>query len=218
MAFATTAARNSGTVNSARSALVKHTTFAAGSGRTNRRSFITLLSALAVVLVASFGGAIWHTAAHEGTPSALPPMVQELKAAWNAHDPQRVAAMFTKDGVVEVGFYDELIARGRDQIAEGFAAPVFATYPDVRFETQEGYQTEDLVVWQWTFTGSYTGHEGLPPGTGQPLTFGGLSLYELRDGHIARKFFFTYDLTFMQQIGFVLELPQGASATGTPAV
>jgi steroid delta-isomerase-like uncharacterized protein len=196
---------------------MKHATFATGPHRSSRYAFITLLSTLAVVLVASFGIAMRDTAAQDATPPALPQMVQELEAAWNAHDPQRVAALHTDDAVVEYGFSGEVLARGRDQIAEEFVGGTIATYPDVRFATLGGYQTNDLVVWQWTFTGSYMGQEeGLPPGTGQRVSFGGISLYELRDGKIARKVFYTDDLAFMEQLGFVLMPPQATPATGTP--
>ncbi len=139
-------------------------------------------------------------------------------AAWNAHDPQRVASFYTEDAVVESGFAGEVVARGRDQIADGFVAGNFAAIPDWRFETRSAHATADRVVWEWTFSGTYTGRfEGLPPGTGQPVSFRGLSLYELRDGLIARKVFYTDDLTLLEQLGFVLVPPEGTPAAGTPA-
>jgi steroid delta-isomerase-like uncharacterized protein len=183
----------------------------------SRLSFITLLSAFAVMLAASFGGAMRHTAAQEATPEPLPPLLAELQAAWNAHDPERYAALFTADGVVEYGFTDDVFARGRDQIANEFAAPVFATYPDVREESRGWYASGDLLIWKWTFTGSYTGQEpGLPPGTGQTVSFPGISIYEVRDGLIARKVFVTDDLAFMQSLGFELVLDEGVPAAATP--
>jgi steroid delta-isomerase-like uncharacterized protein len=184
------------------------------------RRISVLLAALAVVFVGSFAAvcSARYTRAQVATPTALPPLVKELEAAWNAHDPERLAALHTDDAVVEYGFSGEVIARGRNQIAEEFAAGVFETYPDVRFETRSGYQSADLVVWEWAFVGSYTGREpGLPPGSGQPVSFRGVSLYELRDGLIVRKVFYTDDLTFLEQIGFVLVPPEATSAAGTPA-
>jgi steroid delta-isomerase-like uncharacterized protein len=192
--------------------------FTAGSSRDHERSFLTLL-AIFVVVVGSFAGddTTRITAAKEATLAALPPLVLELEAAWNAHDPQRVAALHTEDSVVEYGYSGDVLARGRDRIAEEFVGGTLAIYPDVRFETRAGYQSDELVVWEWTFIGSYTGQEeGLPPGKGQPVSFGGISLYWLRDGQIARKVFYTDHLAFMEQIGFTLVLEEGTPAAGTP--
>ena len=184
-----------------------------------RRSLITRFLVLAVVFggAAVTGSAMRQTAAQESTPTALPPLVAELEAGWNAHDPQRVAALHTEDAVVEYGYSGDVLARGREQIAEEFVGGTISTYPNVHFETRGGYQRDDLVVWEWTLTGSYTGQEeGLPPGTGQPVSFGGISLYWLRDGLIERKVFYTDDLAFMEQIGFTLVLEEGTPVAGTP--
>jgi steroid delta-isomerase-like uncharacterized protein len=189
------------------------------SSRLVRRARAAWLPVLIVLLVSLAGSAATrHAAAQDATPAALPPLVAELEAAWNAHDPQRVAALHTEDATVEYGYSGDVLASGRDEIAVGFVGGTIATYPDVRFETRAGYQNDDLVVWEWTLTGSYTGQEeGLPPGTGQPVSFGGISLYWLRDGLIERKVFYTDDLAFMEQIGFTLVLPAGTPEPGEPA-
>ena len=188
--------------------------------RDNRHRTRRFLLSILVVLAGSLAvsGVFQPTVAQESTPSALPPLVAELQASWNAHDPDRYAALFTEDGVVELGFTDEVIASGRDQIANDFAAAAFAAYPDVRMDSRGWYASDDLLVWKWTFTGSYIGQEeGLPPGTGQPVSFAGISIYELRNGQIARKAFVTDDLAFMEQLGFTLELEQETLTVATPA-
>jgi predicted ester cyclase len=158
---------------------------------------------LAIGLVGPVAGGLAtpDAVAEEATAAEVPQLVAELAAAWNAHDPQRVAALHTADAIVELGYSGEVISRGRDQIAKEFVGGVLATYPDVRFETRGGYISDDLMVWRWTFNAHYTGQEpGLPPGTGQPVSFGGVSLYELLDGLISRKIFYTDDLAFMEQL------------------
>ena len=74
------------------------------------------------------------------------------------------------------------------------------------------------LVWHWTFSWSYLGQEeGLQPGTCQPVSFAGVSIYELREGQIARKDFVTDDLAFMEQLGFAPVFEEGTSTTSTSA-
>ena len=187
-----------------------------------RRSW-AFVSVAVVVLLAVFAvGRAANTAAQDATPAAspaaLPPLLVDLVEAWNAHDPQRVASFYTEDATVEVGFTGEVVARGRDQIAEEFVARNLAAIPDWRFETRSGFATADRIVWEWTFTGTYTGQfPGLPPGEGQPVAVSGVTIFELRDGRIARDVFYDDFYGFLEQLGLLPGEGQGTPAAGTPA-
>lgn len=98
-------------------------------------------------------------------------------------------------------------------VGEEFVARNLAAIPDWRFETRSGYATADRIVWEWTFHGTYTGEfPGLPPGEGQPVSVSGVTIFELRDGLIAREVFYDDFFAFLEQLAL---LP--AAEQGTPA-
>jgi steroid delta-isomerase-like uncharacterized protein len=148
----------------------------------------------------------------------VPPLLEELVAAWNAHDPRQVASFYTEDAVVESGFAGEVFARGRDEIANAFVAGNFAAIPDWHFETRSGYQAGDRIIWEWTYSGTYTGqYPGLPPGTGQPVSVRGITIFELRDGLIARDVFYDDAFAFLDQLGLIPAPEEEMPAAATPA-
>ena len=184
----------------------------------HRRTPVLLALAAVVLLGTLAAGRAATTAAQDATPAALPPMLVDLVEAWNAHDPQRVASFYTEDATVEVGFTGDVVARGRDRIAEEFVARNLAAIPDWRFETRSGFATADRIVWEWTFTGTYTGQfPGLPPGEGQPVSVSGVTIFHLRDGLIARYVFYDDFAALLDQLGLLPAPEPGAPAAATPA-
>lgn len=184
------------------------------------RHFRTLAAFVMVLILIGVASPAFHTGAQDApmaaTPAAQPPVLEELVAAWNAHDPQRVAALYTEDAVVEVGFAGEIIAEGRDAIANEFVAANLAAIPDWQFETRAAYEAGDYLIWEWTYTGTYTGQfEGAPPGTGQPVSLRGVTIFELRDGLIARDIFYDDYFAFLEQLG-LLPVAEAAEEAGTP--
>ncbi len=151
--------------------------------------------------------------AQEATPAPLPPPLDELLAAWNAHDPQRLAALYAEDAVVDVRIASNQVFRGPDEVA-AWAAGTFAAVPDLRFEIGRAFVAGDLVALEWVYTGTYTGQlPGLPPGAGQALRVPGATVFELRDGKIVRETLY-YDLyLFLIQTGAV----PAPGAQATPA-
>ncbi len=150
--------------------------------------------------------------AQEATPAAaLPPPLDEVLAAWNAHDPQRLAALYAEDAVVEVRIASNQVFHGPEQVA-AWAAGNFAAVPDLRFEIGRVLVAGDRVALEWVYTGTYTGQlPGLPPGAGQAIRVPGATVFELRDGKIVRETLY-YDLyLFLIQTGAVPA--PGAAAT-----
>lgn len=77
-------------------------------------------------------------------------------AAWNAHDPGAVAAVFAEDAVVrEIGMPHE--TRGRAAIRER-AAALLAAFPDLRLERVELLIDGDRHADRWVLTGTHQGH------------------------------------------------------------
>jgi steroid delta-isomerase-like uncharacterized protein len=98
-------------------------------------------------------------------------------AAWNAHDPDAVAAVFAADAVVrEVGTPQE--ARGRAAIRER-AAALFAAFPDLQLERIELLIDGDRHADRWILTGTHRGPLfGIPP-TGRRIRVEGATFTRL---------------------------------------
>ena len=82
--------------------------------------------------------------------------VNELTyAAWNAHDPDAVAAVFAEDAVVrEIGNPQEM--RGRAAVRERAAALITA-FPDLRLERVELVIDGERHADRWVLTGTHQG-------------------------------------------------------------
>lgn len=176
----------------------------------SRRSLVHKLGATG--LMAAFGSLGLRDFGHGGlavaqdaTPfddvNPLPPILAAYEAAWNAGDDgSQLAALFTEDGSFEdVPF--GMTYRGHEQIA-AYAAVNFAASSNLAIPTVAGFATDTWAVNEWTYSGNYTGqYPGLPPGDGQPYSFRGAHVLELRDGMISRVSAY-YDLyTILVQVG-----------------
>jgi steroid delta-isomerase-like uncharacterized protein len=76
-------------------------------------------------------------------------------AAWNAHDPDAVAAVFAEDAVVrEVGGAGE--SRGRAAI-RARAEALFAAFPDLRLERLELVIDGERHADRWVLSGTHRG-------------------------------------------------------------
>ncbi len=98
-------------------------------------------------------------------------------AAWNAHDPDAVAAVFAEDAVArEVGSAGE--ARGRAAIRER-AAALLTAFPDLHLERQALVIDGDGHADRWVLTGTHRGPLfGFPP-TGRPIRVEGATFSRL---------------------------------------
>jgi len=80
---------------------------------------------------------------------------QATFAAWNAHDPDAVAALFSPDAVVrDIGSPGEL--RGRDAIRER-AADLLVAFPDFRLRQLDLVVGEDANADRWEASGTHSG-------------------------------------------------------------
>jgi steroid delta-isomerase-like uncharacterized protein len=76
-------------------------------------------------------------------------------AAWNAHDPEAVAAVFADDAVIrDVGSPDVL--RGRDAIRDR-ASDLLVAFPDFRLRQLDLVVGEDANADRWEATGTHSG-------------------------------------------------------------
>ncbi len=96
--------------------------------------------------------------------------------AWNAHDPDAIAAVFADDAVLREAGRDAI--RGRRAIRER-AAAMLAAFPDFRLERVALVVDGNLHADRWIMTGTHTGDFfGMPP-TGRTIRIEGATFTRL---------------------------------------
>ena len=85
----------------------------------------------------------------------LQDFIDRYNAAWNAHDVDAIVSMHTEDSVFENHVTGDVNV-GREAIGRAITG-IFSVFPDLAFETRRAYVREDLVVQEWTATGTHEG-------------------------------------------------------------
>jgi steroid delta-isomerase-like uncharacterized protein len=101
-------------------------------------------------------------------------------AAWNAHDPDAVAAIFAPEAVIrDVGNPDLL--RGRDAIRER-AADLLVAFPDFRLRQLDLVVGEDSNADRWEASGTHSGPFLGMDGTGNRISVEGATFSRFDSG------------------------------------
>jgi steroid delta-isomerase-like uncharacterized protein len=133
------------------------------------------------------------------SPNQISRLVNELYSAWSLHEPQRIDAIFTDDGVYEDiaggGFH-----RGKGEIKQLLRA-VYAWAPDFRVTMKSHIVGDDSAATEWVSEGIQTGPIGDIPASGNSFRLRGVSILRFRDGKIARVTDYYDRASFLRQIG-----------------
>ncbi len=129
-------------------------------------------------------------------------LVQREFAAWNSHDPDKVASFYTDDVVYEdVAF--GLKAHGRAELRK-MAADFFANVPDLKLEAVNSTSMGNRGSVEWVFSGTDTGLYK----TGKKFSVRGASIYELRGGKFSANRDYYDSASIMRQVGLLPAAPQ----------
>lgn len=106
--------------------------------------------------------------------------MRDYLAAWNARDPDRIAAFFAADAVYDDRGAGE-VARGRGEIRE-HAARIHLGFPDLSFELVRAAHGERFTAGEWRSRMTHRGEfSGLAP-TGRSLESAGVDVATLDEG------------------------------------
>ena len=135
---------------------------------------------------------------------ALRSTIDRYNAAWNAHDLDAIMALHAPDMVFENHTAGET-AQG-DAVREHIGA-IFATWPDIAFETRRLYVRDDLVVQEWTASATHasTMRRGdlVAEPTGRRIAWEGLDVIPFEDGRVKRKDVYSDSVSILRQVGLL---------------
>ncbi len=164
-----------------------------------KRIFGLAISIVAVMSL-TYNGNVGNSSVYGAPPAGHPKEIEQLFAAWNSHDPDKVAASFTEDIV-----YEDVpaghISRGRAEVRK-WAEGGFAVIENFKIEVVSSSFHNKRGVAEWVWTGT---DKGLFK-TGKKFSVRGVSVFEVRKGKISRYKEFYDVATIMRQVGM---LPAG---------
>ena len=114
-------------------------------------------------------------------------LAEQLKEAWDSHDPGRVAALYTEDGVREEFLINHAVLTGRDAIAQQAGGYMHAV-PDCVLEIRRVVEgAGGSVTVEWTWSGTHTGEIPGLPARGQRVELHGTTIYDMDGDLITRE-------------------------------
>jgi steroid delta-isomerase-like uncharacterized protein len=133
----------------------------------------------------------------------LQEFIDRYNEAWNAHDVDAIVTMHTVDSVFENHVTGDVNV-GREQIGNAVRG-IFSVFPDLHFEGRRQYIREDLVVQEWTASGTHQGTMSrgsvtVEP-TGRRVEYKGMDVIPIKDGLVARKDVYSDSVTLLRQLG-----------------
>jgi steroid delta-isomerase-like uncharacterized protein len=138
------------------------------------------------------------------SPDSLQPVIDAYNAAWNAHDLDAIMALHAPDMVFENHTAGE---RAAGEEARGHIGAIFATWPDIRFDTRRAYVREGLVVQEWTATATHanrmTRGDLVAEPTGAQVSWEGMDVIPFENGLVKRKDVYSDSVTVLRAVGLL---------------
>jgi steroid delta-isomerase-like uncharacterized protein len=114
--------------------------------------------------------------------TAVKQIVDELIEAWNNHDVENVAHLFSTDYEgIDVGLSSP--QRGQPGVKEAVSCYLTA-FPDMQIALDETVIQDDRVAMVWTFQGTHRGKWSNIPPTGRSVVVRGVTVLGIKDGRI----------------------------------
>jgi steroid delta-isomerase-like uncharacterized protein len=119
-------------------------------------------------------------------PADISQVLQRIADAWNAHDPDGVAACYAEDVELQDVGLPEPTLHGRQAIRD-LAAGYIAAFSDLRVEVSEPIVSGNRSAQEWKVTGTNDGELMGMPATGKSATTYGCGTLEFGDDGLAQR-------------------------------
>ncbi len=135
---------------------------------------------------------------------ALSEAIGRYNEAWNAQDLDAIVAMHAPDMV----FANHTAGESASGVeVRGHIAKIFASWPNLRFETRRLYVRDGVVTQEWTATAmhSQTLHRGeieAAP-SGRTVSWDGVDVIPFENGLIKRKDVYSDSVSILRQVGLL---------------
>ena len=136
-----------------------------------------------------------------------------MLAAFAAHDPKKIAALYTDDVVSgspgPLGWMED---RGKGAVESGHVK-LFAGFPDMKWMSPRVFVKDDVVIQEWVSNATHTGDMGEMKATGKPTGIHGVSVYWFNEDGLIKKDSTYYDgATIAMQTGSMPGKPRALPA------
>jgi steroid delta-isomerase-like uncharacterized protein len=135
---------------------------------------------------------------------ALREVIDRYNDAWNAHDLDAIVALHAPDMVFENHTAGE--AAEGDDVREHIGR-IFASWPDIRFDTRRLYVRDDLIVQEWTATATHVSElrrgDLVSPASGKTVKWAGMDVIPFEDGLVKRKDVYSDSVSILRQVGLL---------------
>lgn len=112
----------------------------------------------------------------------MDPFVQRVLDAYNGRALDAFDSLLTDDVVL---VRDEQEAHGRDAF-KAVVTRLRRAFPDIQYRIRDVVSSGDKLALRWDAEGTHMNEYLGVQGTKRRVSYGGITLYELRDGRIAR--------------------------------
>jgi steroid delta-isomerase-like uncharacterized protein len=140
----------------------------------------------------------------EDSADNLEEAIGRYNEAWNGHDLDAIMSMHAPDMVFENHTAGES-AQG-EEVRDHIGA-IFATWPDIHFETRRLYVRDGVVTQEWTATATHsnTMRRGdlVAEPTGKKIEWHGVDVIPYEDGLIKRKDVYSDSVSILSQVGLL---------------
>ena len=107
-------------------------------------------------------------------------LAEDLNAAWNSHDPDKVASFYAEDGVREEFIVTHARLVGRTEIAAQVQM-YYQAMPDLSLSIRKVSSGERFVSFEWMVNATHTGDVEGWPAKGEAVMFPGASLLDVAE-------------------------------------
>lgn len=129
-------------------------------------------------------------------------LADALTTAWNTRDAEKIAALFTDDGVRDEAAFAHRRLEGHAAIAAG-VQEIITAWPDCELEARSQTAEGDREVFEWTFRGTSRAPFGTLPATGQAGELRGVSVLVTDGGRIREERVYWDTATLMAAAGLL---------------
>lgn len=138
-------------------------------------------------------------------------LVQRLLSAWNAHDPDAIAACYAADAITrDVTFREATTGRAAIRAT---AAMYLRAFPDIRFELRRVVGDGDVICEEWQASGTHRGDLMGLGGTGRRVESIGCNVMRVgEDGLICEETTYWDATGLYRQLGALAQLARSAVA------